>query len=160
MAVGMAFMSLIQVDTGALVLAAMMFVVGAGLGLFMQTLIIAVQNAISMQDMGVGTSAITFFRTLGGAIGAAVLGAVLLDQERVMQRADIAKYGKVLGAAHDFTSAMDRAFLWSVPVAVIAFGLSFLLKEVKLRTSLGPKPAPAEAGAGVTDEVTGGQVLA
>jgi hypothetical protein len=124
----------------------------------MQTLIIAVQNAISMQDMGVGTSAITFFRTLGGAIGAAVLGALLLDQERVMQRADIAKYGKVLGAAHDFTAAMDRAFLWSVPVAVIAFGLSFLLKEVKLRTSLGQGPAPAEAD--VTDEVTGGQVLA
>jgi hypothetical protein len=126
----------------------------------MQTLIIAVQNAISMQDMGVGTSAITFFRTLGGAIGAAVLGALLLDQERVMQRADIAKYGKVLGAAHDFTAAMDRAFLWSVPVAVIAFGLSFLLKEVKLRTSIGQSAAPAETGAGVTDEVTGGQVLA
>ena len=160
MAVGMFLMSLIQVDTGALVLAAMMFVVGAGLGLFMQTLIIAVQNAISMQDMGVGTSAITFFRTLGGAIGAAVLGALLLDQERVMQRADIAKYGKVLGAAHDFTAAMDRAFLWSVPVAVIAFGLSFLLKEVKLRTSIGQSAAPAETGAGVTDEVTGGQVLA
>ena len=118
MSVGMYVMSLVQVNTGALVLAGMMFVVGAGLGLFMQTLIIAVQNAISMQDMGVGTSAITFFRTLGGAIGAAVLGAVLLDQERVLQRADIAKYGKVLGAAHDFTSAMDRAFLWSVPVAV------------------------------------------
>jgi hypothetical protein len=133
-------------------------VVGAGLGLFMQTLIIAVQNAISMQDMGVGTSAITFFRTLGGAIGAAVLGAVLLDQERVMQRADIAKYGRALGAAHDFTSAMDRAFLWSVPVAVIAFGLSFLLKEVKLRTSLGHGPTPAEAE--VSGEVTGGQVLA
>jgi predicted MFS family arabinose efflux permease len=158
MAVGMFLMSLIQVSTGALVLAAMMFVVGAGLGLFMQTLIIAVQNAISMQDMGVGTSAITFFRTLGGAIGAAVLGAVVLDQERVLQRADIVKYGKVLGVAHDFTSAMDRAFLWSVPVALVAFVLSFLLKEVKLRTSLGQSAPPVNTG--VADEVAGGQVLA
>jgi MFS family permease len=158
LSVGMYVMSQIQVTTSALVLAAMMFVVGAGLGLFMQTLIIAVQNAISMQDMGVGTSAITFFRTLGGAIGAAVLGAVLLDQERVLQAADIAKYGKVLGAAHDFTSAMDRAFLWSVPVAVLAFGLSFFLKEVRLRTSL-DRSTPA-VGEGVTDQVPGGQVVA
>jgi len=110
--------------------------------------------------MGVGTSAITFFRTLGGAIGAAVLGAVLLDQERVMQRADILKYGKALGVAHDFTSAMDRAFLWSVPVAVVAFGLSFLLKEVKLRTSLGQSaPAPA-AREGVGGHTSGDQVIA
>ena len=159
LSVGMYLMSLIQVDTGAVVLAAMMFVVGAGLGLFMQTLIIAVQNAISMQDMGVGTSAITFFRTLGGAVGAAVLGAVLLDQERVLQAADIAKYGKVLGTAHNFTSAMDRAFLYSVPVAVIAFGLSFLLKEVKLRTSLDRSAPPVGEGV-AADQVSGGQVVA
>jgi EmrB/QacA subfamily drug resistance transporter len=155
MTIGMYLMSLIQVDTNSWVLAGMMFVVGAGLGMFMQTLIIAVQNAITMQDMGVGTSAITFFRTLGGAIGAAVLGAVLLDQERGLQATDIAKYGKVLGAAHDFTSAMDRAFLWSVPVALVSFLLSFLLKEVKLRTSLGNSaPAPG-AGDAVAGEVPG-----
>ncbi len=52
----------------------MMFVVGAGLGLFMQTLILAVQNSIPYEYMGIGTAAVTFFRTLGGAIGAAVLG--------------------------------------------------------------------------------------
>ena len=83
MSVGMYLMSLIQVTTNSLVLYSMMFIVGAGLGLFMQTLVLATQNSISMQDMGVGTSAITFFRTLGGAIGAAVLGAVLIDQEKV-----------------------------------------------------------------------------
>jgi EmrB/QacA subfamily drug resistance transporter len=142
-AVGMYLMSLIEVNTSSLVLYSMMFVVGAGLGLFMQTLVLATQNSIAMQDMGVGTSAITFFRTLGGAIGAAVLGAVLIDQEKVHLAADIAKYGKVLGPAHSFTSGMDTAFLWSVPVAVLAFGLSFLLKELKLRTSVGNQ-APAD----------------
>ena len=65
MSVGMYLMSLIEVTTNSLVLYSMMFIVGAGLGLFMQTLVLATQNSISMQDMGVGTSAITFFRTLG-----------------------------------------------------------------------------------------------
>jgi EmrB/QacA subfamily drug resistance transporter len=143
MSVGMYLMSLIQVTTNSLVLYSMMFIVGAGLGLFMQTLVLATQNSIAMQDMGVGTSAITFFRTLGGAIGAAVLGAVLIDQEKVHLAADVAKYGKLLGPAYSFTSGMDRAFLLSVPVAVAAFLLSFLLKELKLRTSLGNQ-APVE----------------
>jgi EmrB/QacA subfamily drug resistance transporter len=139
--VGIYLMSLITVSTGALALYAMMFLVGAGLGLFMQTLVLATQNSIARQDMGVGTSAITFFRTLGGAIGAAVLGAVVLDQEKVLGRADTARYGKVAGAAHAFTTGMDHAFMFSVPVAIVAFGLSFLLKEIKLQTSAGPAPA-------------------
>ena len=141
MSIGIYLMSFIEVNTPSLELYGMMLVVGAGLGLFMQTLVLAVQNSISWADMGVGTSAITFFRTMGGAIGAAVLGAVVLDQENVLGHADAAKYGKVLGAAHAFTTAMDRAFLWSVPIAVVSFVLSFLLKEIKLRTSAGaPRP--------------------
>ncbi len=143
MTVGIYLLSLIGVATGSLALDAMMLVVGAGLGLFMQTLVLATQNSISMKDMGVGTSAITFFRTLGGAIGAAVLGAVLIDQEKVLSPGYIARYGKALGTAHAFTTGMDRAFLWSVPVAAVAFGISFLLKEVQLRTVAGHAPAPA-----------------
>lgn len=144
MALGMYLMAMIQVTTSSLVLYSMMFVVGAGLGLFMQTLVLAVQNSIARQDMGVGTSAITFFRTLGGAIGAAVLGAVVIDQEKVHLAADVTKYGRLLGPAHSFTTGMDHAFLWSVPIAVVAFGLSFFLKELKLRTSVGGHTAPAE----------------
>jgi len=149
---GIYLMSLITVTSGSLTLDAMMLVVGAGLGLFMQTLVLATQNSISMADMGVGTSAITFFRTMGGAIGAAVLGAVVLDQEKVLSPRDIARFGKVLGPGHAFTTAMDKAFLWSVPVAVLAFALSFLLKEVRLRTSGG-----GDASA-VLDELSGQQV--
>jgi EmrB/QacA subfamily drug resistance transporter len=141
MAVGMYLMALIQVGTSALALYGMMFVVGAGLGLFMQTLVLATQNSIAMKDMGVGTSAITFFRTLGGAVGAAVLGAVVIDQKNVLGPGDIIRYGKSLGVSHAFTTAMDRAFLWSVPIAIASFGLSFLLKEVRLRTSAGQPPA-------------------
>lgn len=145
--IGIWLMSLIRVNTGSIALYGMMLVVGAGLGLFMQTLVLATQNSIAMSDMGVGTSAITFFRTMGGAIGAAVLGAVVLDQEKVLSGPDIARYGKVPGAAHAFTTGMDRAFLWSVPVAALAFALSFLLKEIRLRTSAGTAPAAAQAAA-------------
>ena len=52
-------------------------VFGAGLGLFMQVLVLVVQNAAPMKQMGVATSSVTFFRSMGGAIGASALGAVL-----------------------------------------------------------------------------------
>ncbi|MDG4763426.1 MDR family MFS transporter [Solwaraspora sp. WMMD406] len=54
-----------------------MLVIGVGLGLSMQSLVLAVQNAVSMRDLGAGTSAVTFFRSLGGSFGVAILGAVL-----------------------------------------------------------------------------------
>ena len=57
--------------------AAYAFVFGFGLGLTMQTIVVAVQNAVQFRDMGVATSSTTFFRSLGGAIGAATFGAVL-----------------------------------------------------------------------------------
>jgi hypothetical protein len=70
---------------------------------------------------------------------------VVLDQEKVLGAADAAKYGKAMGAGYAFTTGMDRAFLWSVPIAVLSFGLSFLLKEIKLRTSAGTAPAATPA---------------
>ncbi|WP_435589298.1 MDR family MFS transporter [Micromonospora chalcea] len=54
-----------------------MVVIGIGLGLCMQSLILAVQNAVSVRDLGAGTSSATFFRSLGGSFGVAILGAVL-----------------------------------------------------------------------------------
>ncbi|MFV2022098.1 MDR family MFS transporter [Micromonospora sp. LOL_023] len=55
----------------------MMVIIGVGLGLSMQSLVLAVQNAIPLRDLGAGTSAVTFFRSLGGSFGVAILGAVL-----------------------------------------------------------------------------------
>ena len=104
--VGLAWMSTISTTTSATTLAVMMFVVGAGLGLFMQTLVLAVQNAVSAKDMGAGTATITFFRTLGGAIGAAVLGAILVLEE---QRS-LAHY---LALYHDPAEAAARTRLYT-----------------------------------------------
>lgn len=75
--VGMLLFTQLQVGTSLWLAFGYMVVIGIGLGLCMQSLILAVQNAVSMRDLGAGTSAATFFRSLGGAFGVAILGAVL-----------------------------------------------------------------------------------
>jgi hypothetical protein len=122
----------------------MLFLVGVGMGCFMQTLVLAVQNALPRRFMGVGTASVTFFRTLGGAVGAAVLGAVLVLIERHDGPHYVALYGPVRGAAESFTHAMDTAFLFALPLAVVSIALSFMLPEVHLRSGPGPQASPAE----------------
>jgi EmrB/QacA subfamily drug resistance transporter len=129
-----AIMTTITISTGAWALAGMLLMVGIGLGLFMQVLILAVQNSIPFEYMGTGTASVTFFRTLGGAIGAAVLGAVLILQEKTHGPHYVKTYGTVKGLQLSFTHGMDQAFMYALPLAVLAFALSFLMREVKLRT--------------------------
>jgi EmrB/QacA subfamily drug resistance transporter len=57
-----------------------MVVIGIGLGLAMQPLILAVQNSVDLRDMGAGTSTATFFRSLGGSFGVATLGAIMTNR--------------------------------------------------------------------------------
>ncbi|MGI8492505.1 MAG: MDR family MFS transporter [Acidimicrobiales bacterium] len=142
---GMALLTQVTVTTSAWVFAAMIFVVGVGLGLFMQTLTLATQNSVERADLGVATSAVTFFRTLGGAVGAAVLGAILIAQERSRLPGDIAHSGPRLGPLEEFTHGMQRAYMWAVPVSFLAFLLSFLLREVRLRTAADAQPLVSEA---------------
>ncbi|MFY1597775.1 MDR family MFS transporter [Micromonospora sp. WMMD737] len=75
--VGMLLFTRLEVDTSLWVAFGYMVVIGIGLGLCMQSLILAVQNSVSMRDLGAGTSSATFFRSLGGSFGVAILGAVL-----------------------------------------------------------------------------------
>ena len=77
MTVGLLLMSTLSITTSFPVLAFFAILVGAGLGLSMQTIVIALQNSIEMRDMGVGVSANTFFRSLGGSVGTAVFGSIL-----------------------------------------------------------------------------------
>ena len=77
---GMLLFTQLQVDTSLWVSFIYMVVIGVGLGLCMQSLILAVQNAVEVRDLGAGTSAATFFRSLGGSFGVAILGAILSSQ--------------------------------------------------------------------------------
>ncbi|MFY1688401.1 MDR family MFS transporter [Plantactinospora sp. WMMB782] len=74
---GMLLFTQLQVDTPLWNAFVYMVIIGVGLGLCMQSLILAVQNAVEVRDLGAGTSAATFFRSLGGSFGVAILGAVL-----------------------------------------------------------------------------------
>ncbi|MFI5835547.1 MDR family MFS transporter [Micromonospora sp. NPDC051300] len=74
---GMLLFRQLQVTTSLWLAFGYMVVIGVGLGLCMQSLILAVQNAVDVRDLGAGTSSATFFRSLGGSFGVAILGAVL-----------------------------------------------------------------------------------
>jgi MFS family permease len=80
MAGGMVLFAGIGVDTALWKSFIPMVVMGIGLGLAMQPLILAVQNALDMRDMGAGTSTATFFRSLGGSFGVATLGAIMTNR--------------------------------------------------------------------------------
>ena len=82
--VALLWMTTIGPDTGALSLAPVLFLLGAGLGLIFPNLTLSVQNAAAFADLGIATSTSNFFRSMGGAFGAAVGGAILagrLDTE-------------------------------------------------------------------------------
>ena len=76
MTIGAYLLSMIDASTNGWVLAGYMFVFGVGMGLVMQVLVVAVQNAVSYEDLGVATSSSVFFRMIGGSFGTAVFGAI------------------------------------------------------------------------------------
>lgn len=80
MALGLLLMSTLGVDTPYWKLSIFAIIVGAGLGMSMQTVVIALQNAVDFKDLGVATSLNTFFRTLGGAFGTAIFGTILTSR--------------------------------------------------------------------------------
>jgi EmrB/QacA subfamily drug resistance transporter len=137
--------------------AVFMFVTGLGIGLVMQVLVVAVQNAVPYSALGVATATSNFFRTIGGAFGVAVLGAVfanrLISELKVGATASELKLisGSNLTAnpsqidhlppaqhafvVEAFTHSVGTAFLVAVPIAVLGFLLSWLIKEIPLRTT-------------------------
>ncbi|APU44321.1 MULTISPECIES: MFS transporter [unclassified Streptomyces] len=135
------------------------FVFGAGLGLVMQVLVLVVQNAVSYADLGVATSGATFFRSIGAAFGVAIFGTVFtnqLDDELATSLAGVtlpADAGtaqleadpRAIGALPPdlrprvldaYATAITDVFLYAVPVVLIAFLLSWFLREDKLRASV------------------------
>lgn len=77
MTVGFGLLSTIDAHTDMVLLGSYLFILGTGMGMTMQNLVLAVQNNVSPDELGTATSTVTFFRSLGGAAGVSVLGAVL-----------------------------------------------------------------------------------
>jgi EmrB/QacA subfamily drug resistance transporter len=115
---GLALMGTLDERTNLIELGAFMLLVGAGLGMLMQNLVLVVQNTVPLQDMGAGSSLIAFFRSLGGAIGVSVLGALLATHVRTAIVDGLAARGidpSVLGD----TSSVPDVHALPAPVAGI-----------------------------------------
>jgi EmrB/QacA subfamily drug resistance transporter len=157
MTVGLYLMSLIGVGTGAWVMSGYMAVFGFGLGLVMQVLVVAVQNAVPYEELGTATSGTTFFRMIGGSFGTAVFGALYANMVvvNILRSLHLAKAptGFSFGsdnpsAIHDLppvlragvvdglTHTIQTMFLIGVPIAFVAFLLSWTLPEIELRQSI------------------------
>ncbi len=162
--VGMYLLSLLRVGTAPWLASVYMLVVGVGIGLVMQVLVLVVQNDARPEEIGVATSTATFFRSVGGSFGVAIFGTIfasrLADQLSRLPQSITARLGsgvhlnpeqaKHLPAAvhadflQAFAHALHGVFLFGMVLAAVPFLLSWLLKEVPLRTTLGPG---AELGA-------------
>ena len=169
--VGMYLLSLLRVDTAPWVASVSMLVVGIGIGLVMQVLVLIVQNDVRPRDIGVATSTATFFRSVGGSFGVAIFGAIfatrLAGQLAELPPGVTAQLGSGVHLSPEQANALPAAihadflqafahslhgvFLFGMALAVVPFLLSWLLKEVPLRTSLAETPelpteqAPASA---------------
>jgi EmrB/QacA subfamily drug resistance transporter len=165
--VGMLLMARVGADTPLWQTDLYMVVFGAGLGLNMQSIVLAMQNAVEPRDMGVATSATTFFRQVGGSMGTAVFLSILFSSAAANIPQELAKAGQTVPpGAFDinntsglaklppamkhpilvgFSDAMDLVFLVGAIVLVAAVVLSLRMKEVPLRTVSGMQAVKASA---------------
>lgn len=176
--VGMWLLSGLQAGTTYVVASLYMAVVGLGIGMVMQVLVLAAQNGLGYRYLGVSTSLVSFFRSMGGAFGTALLGAVLtsrLSSElvRVVPRGvavhrlataitgSPAQLDRLPLALHHaavtaFVHALQGVFLFGVPISAAGFVLSWALPEIRLsKAPVGGTRADPTGGAGDADLATG-----
>jgi EmrB/QacA subfamily drug resistance transporter len=151
-AAGMLLLAGLDAAASTLYASVAMLVMGLGLGLVMQVLVLAVQNAVDYADLGVATSGATLFRSMGGSLGTAVLGAIFtnrLTHELSGSAAAQAGSGSIVpgalrqlpAAIRDsyigaFTDALATVFLVAGAIVVVAFLLSWLIEERPLRQTV------------------------
>lgn len=107
LAVGIGLMATVGATTSLVLIGVYLFVAGIGLGASMQNLVLAVQNTVPVSDVGAATSTVTFFRTLGGATGIQVLGALYALRVTDLARDRLAAQGLDTSAIDASTSSLD-----------------------------------------------------
>ncbi|MET7735309.1 MFS transporter [Streptomyces sp. NPDC005402] len=161
--VGMWLLSRLEVDTPRLHYSLWMAVLGAGIGMVMPVLILAVQNSVRPADLGTATSANNYFRQIGGSVGAAIFGTLFADRlaDSLEQRLPVGEglpdpesltpqlVHALPPALRDdyiraYADAMPRIFLYLVPVLALGLLIAFFLKEKPLVShhSADPEAAP------------------
>ncbi|MFF5934912.1 MFS transporter [Streptomyces sp. NPDC012508] len=160
---GLGLLGTIRYDTEYWHIALFMGVMGLGLGMMMQNLVLCTQNQVAPADLGSASSVVTFFRSLGGAIGVSALGAVLAHRVTNYVQDGMAALGpKAAGMSGGGTGGgipdMDKlpapirtvmedayghgvgdVFLYSAPFALLAFLVTLFIKEVALKSGSAPQ---------------------
>ncbi|MEW2487431.1 MDR family MFS transporter [Streptomyces sp. NPDC048411] len=159
---GLALLGMLRYDTPYLFIALCMALMGLGVGMTLQNLVLCTQNQVSPSDLGAASSTVTFFRSLGGAVGVSVLGSLLTTRIGHYARETITRLGpqdqataaKASGSGELPDLAMLPApvrtwlegayghgigdiFMYAAPIALIAFLVTLFIKEVPLRDSSG-----------------------
>jgi predicted MFS family arabinose efflux permease len=177
---GFFLLATIDAHTSFLLISVYMALVGIGLGATMQNLVLSVQNTVQARQLGAATATVSFFRSLGGAIGVAALGAVLGSKVTSLMVAGLARLGipaAALGGsssgipdvhtlpapiAHlvedSYGSAVGHVFLDAAPLMALAVVAILFIKEVPLRQRSGNELTRDLEQAGAAGEVSGGVV--
>ena len=159
--ISLLLLSRVDERTSSVIMGLDMLVLGLGLGLVMQVLIIAVQNSSPFADLGTATSGVTYFRSIGGSFGASIFGTVLnnrlnskitsalkdgtlsphfpvqqvLADPTIVQKAPPADKPLIEPFLHLFAVSLQTVYLVAAGIGVAAFLLSLFLREVPLRTA-------------------------
>ncbi|MFJ3672585.1 MDR family MFS transporter [Streptomyces sp. NPDC090106] len=159
---GLALLGMLRHDTSYLFIALCMVLMGLGVGMTLQNLVLCTQNQVAPSDLGAASSTVTFFRSLGGAVGVSVLGSVLTTRIAHYARETITQLGPQDRATAARTSgsgelpdlallpapvrtwlegayghAIGDIFLYAAPVALLSLLVTLFIKEVPLRASSG-----------------------
>ncbi|MEP9362704.1 MDR family MFS transporter [Nocardioides sp. CN2-186] len=178
MSLGLFLLSTMDPSTSAWVSALYLFVFGMGIGLSMQVLTIIVQSSVAYSELGVATSGVTFFRTMGSAFGAAIFGSLYANflsdrlpeaiaQSPGVTSADLATPSAlhllddslIAPIVNAYSDSLTQVFLCAVPVALVAFVLALMLPQVKLGSSLTPSAGDLGGGFGAPESLSNDEVL-
>jgi EmrB/QacA subfamily drug resistance transporter len=155
MTIALVLLSRLDVATPPLAASAYMLLLGLGLGMVMQILVMAVQNSVSYELLGVATSGTTLFRSIGGAVGAALFGGIFafaLEANIAQAMPNVAvslKDPAAIAALAEpmrttylalFVDALHPVFHTAAGLALVSSLLSLAIEEVPLRTSIAPQP--------------------
>ncbi|MFD6873230.1 MULTISPECIES: MDR family MFS transporter [unclassified Streptomyces] len=176
--VGLGLLGSLRYDTPYWHIAVYMALTGLGLGMMMQNLVLATQNQVAPEDLGAASSVVTFFRSLGGAIGVSALGAVMATRVTHYVQDGLTALGpKAAAMGHGgtggggipdldklpapFRTVIEAAyghgvgdvFLYAAPFALLSLVLVLFIKEVALKSKPAAHAPTAEgstspAGAG------------
>jgi EmrB/QacA subfamily drug resistance transporter len=171
---GLLLMGTTGYDTNFFLVGVYMLMLGLGIGAVMQNLVMVVQNSVEPQNLGAASAGVTFFRSLGGAVGVTALGAVLgsrvqthmsqnldnvdtsgLTQNQLSSAQDQLAAGNIDALPSAFRVAVESAygagnaeiFLWAAPLGILAIVATMLLPNLSLSKQTGHQKAAEKAEA-------------